>query len=57
MGETPNDPARAGLRLTGEDGPLIRLTRMVVEGALEGEMGDHLAPLHAGTVSAARGYL
>jgi transposase-like protein len=35
--------ARAdGLKLTGEDGLLGRLTKMVVEGALEGEMDDHL---------------
>ena len=35
--------ARAeGLRLTGEDGLLSRLTKVVVESALEGEMDDHL---------------
>jgi putative transposase len=35
--------ARAdGLKLTGEGGLLGKLTRMVVEGALEGEMDDHL---------------
>ena len=35
--------ARAGgLRLTGEGGLLGRLTKMVIEGALEGEMDDHL---------------
>ena len=35
--------ARAGgLQLTGEGGLLGRLTKMVVEGALEGEMDDHL---------------
>src|SRR5262249_39758852 len=35
--------ARAGgLELTGEGGPLGKLTKMVVEGALEGEMDDHL---------------
>ena len=35
--------ARAGgLKLTGEDGLLGKLTKMVVEGALEGEMDDHL---------------
>src|SRR5256885_584714 len=35
--------ARAeGLRLTGEDGVLSRLTKGVVESALEGEMDDHL---------------
>jgi putative transposase len=40
--------ARAGgLRLTGEGGLLGRLTKMVVEGALEGEMDDHLGyPRH-----------
>jgi hypothetical protein len=35
--------ARAeGLRLTGEDGLLSRLTKVVVESALEDEMDDHL---------------
>jgi transposase-like protein len=35
--------ARAGgLRLTGEGGLLGRLTKMVLEGALEGELDDHL---------------
>ena len=35
--------ARAGgLRLTGEGGLLGSLTKMVVEGALEGELDDHL---------------
>jgi putative transposase len=35
--------ARAGgLQLTGEGGLLGRLTKMVVEGALEGEIDDHL---------------
>ncbi len=35
--------ARAGgLKLTGEGGLLGKLTKMVVEGALEGEMDDHL---------------
>jgi transposase-like protein len=37
------DRARAeGLRLTGEGGLLARLTKVVVESALEGEMDDHL---------------
>ncbi len=37
------DRARAeGLKLTGEDGLLGRLTKVVVESALEGEMDDHL---------------
>src|SRR3974377_290780 len=31
-----------GLRLTGEGGLLGKLTKMVIEGALEGEMDDHL---------------
>jgi putative transposase len=31
-----------GLKLTGEGGLLGRLTKMVVEGALEGELDDHL---------------
>jgi Transposase, Mutator family len=35
--------ARAGgLKLTGQDGLLGQLTKMVLEGALEGEMDDHL---------------
>jgi putative transposase len=35
--------ARAdGLKLTGQDGLLGKLTKMVIEGALEGEMDDHL---------------
>ena len=35
--------ARAGgLKLTGEGGLLGRLTKMVIEGALEGELDDHL---------------
>src|SRR5437016_3522218 len=31
-----------GLRLTGEGGLLGKLTKMVVEGVLEGELGGHL---------------
>src|SRR5260370_24833304 len=31
-----------GLQLTGEGGLLGKLTKMVVEGALEGELDDHL---------------
>src|SRR5947199_8621038 len=31
-----------GLQLTGEGGLLGRLTKMVIEGALEGELDDHL---------------
>src|SRR3954453_2448456 len=35
--------ARAGgLKLTGEGGLLGTLTKMVIEGALEGELDDHL---------------
>src|SRR5260370_14992619 len=35
--------ARAGgLKLTGQGGLLGQLTKMIVEGALEGEMDDHL---------------
>ena len=38
-----SERARAeGLRLTGEGGLLARLTKIVVESALEGEMEDHL---------------
>ena len=38
-----SDRARAeGLRLTGEGGLLGRLTKLVVESSLEGEMDDHL---------------
>jgi putative transposase len=33
---------RDGLQLTGQGGLLGKLTKMVVEGALEGEMDDHL---------------
>ncbi len=37
------DRARTGgLQLTGEGGLLGKLTKMVVEGALEGELDDHL---------------
>nr|WP_190816429.1 hypothetical protein [Saccharopolyspora pogona] len=37
------DRARAeGLRLTGEGGLLGRLTKLVTEAALAGEMDDHL---------------
>jgi putative transposase len=37
------DRARAqGLRLTGEGGLLARLTKTVIESALEGELDDHL---------------
>ena len=32
-----------GLQLTGEGGPPRKLTKMAVEGALEGEQDDHLA--------------
>jgi transposase-like protein len=31
-----------GVRLTGEGGLLGKLTKMVIEGALEGELDDHL---------------
>src|SRR5437763_10826234 len=35
--------ARAGgLKLTGEGGLIGKLTKMVIEGALEGELDDHL---------------
>src|SRR6201992_3131773 len=38
-----HERARAGgLKLTGEGGLLGKLTKMVVEGALEGELDDHL---------------
>ena len=37
------DRARAeGLQLTGEGGLLTRLTKTVIESALEGELDDHL---------------
>ena len=37
------DRARSeGLQLTGEGGLLARLTKTVVESALEGELDDHL---------------
>ena len=35
-------PGACGLKLTGEGGLLGLVTKMVVEGALEGEMDDHL---------------
>jgi putative transposase len=39
---SPPERARSGgLKLTGEGGLLGQLTKMVVEGALEGEMDDH----------------
>ena len=34
-----------GLKLTGEGGLLGKLTKMVIEGALEGELDDHLGTL------------
>src|ERR1700750_222291 len=38
-----NEPApTGGLKLTGEGGLLGKLTKMVIEGALEGELDDHL---------------
>jgi putative transposase len=38
-----SERARAGgLKLTGEGGLLGKLTKMVIEGALEGELDDHL---------------
>ena len=40
-GSLPRDSRRA-LKLTGEGGLLGKLTKMVVEGALEGELDDHL---------------
>jgi transposase-like protein len=40
--ELTERPRAGGLKLTGEGGLLGRLTKMVVEGALEGEMDDHL---------------
>ncbi len=39
---SPSGLAPAGLKLTGEGGLLGRLTKMVIEGALEGELDDHL---------------
>ncbi len=33
---------KGGLKLTGEGGLLGKLTKMVIEGALEGELDDHL---------------
>ena len=38
-----SDRARSeGLKLTGEGGLLTRLTKLVVEASLEGELDDHL---------------
>ncbi|MGQ4601651.1 transposase, partial [Nocardia sp. R6R-6] len=36
------DARRDGLQLVGEGGLLARMTKLVVESALEGEMDDHL---------------
>ena len=41
-GELAERARAGGLKLTGEGGLLGELTKMVVEGALEGEMDDHL---------------
>jgi putative transposase len=40
-----------GLQLTGPGGLLGRLTKVVLEGALEGEMDAHLGYLRAGRTS------
>ena len=44
--QLPREPTKrahaGGLKLTGEGGLLGKLTKMVVEGALEGELDDHL---------------
>jgi putative transposase len=42
FGSWRRGPGGEGLRLTGESGLLARLTKVVVESALEGEMDDHL---------------
>ena len=39
-GSSPIGPRTGGLKLTGEGGLLGKLTKMVVEGALEGELDD-----------------
>jgi putative transposase len=41
-GSWPSGRGPEGLKLTGEGGLLARLTKVVVESALEGEMDDHL---------------
>ena len=57
-----------GLQLTGQGGLLGKLTKMVVEGALEGELDDHLGyakhdpagragSRHSGVVSVSHGEL
>ncbi len=38
----PRGPRSGGLKLTGEGGLLGRLTKMVIEGVMEGELDDHL---------------
>src|SRR6201985_3247465 len=40
--ELTERPRADGLKLTGEGGLLGKLTKMVIEGALEGELDDHL---------------
>ena len=42
MRELTERARTGGLKLTGEGGLLGKLTKMVVEGALEGELDDHL---------------
>src|ERR1700748_762131 len=42
VGELTERARTGGLKLTGEGGLLGKLTKMVVEGALEGELDDHL---------------
>ena len=42
LGELTERARAGGLQLTGEGGLLGKLTKMVIEGALEGELDDHL---------------
>src|ERR1700744_1336850 len=42
LGEPTERARTGGLKLTGEGGLLGKLTKMVIEGALEGELDDHL---------------
>ena len=42
MRELTERARTGGLQRTGEGGLLSRLTKMVLEGALEGELDDHL---------------
>ncbi len=46
VGELVAQARASGLQLTGEDGLLAQLTKLVVESALDGEITDHLGYEH-----------